>query len=482
MSEQTLKEKTAKGIFWGGVGSFLQQFVGMIFGIIIARILVPDDYGLVAMLAIFSIIANTIMDSGFTTALINRKNINHEDYNAVFWFSSLCGICMYVVLFVSANFIAYFYNQPILINLSRVLFLSFLFSSLGIAHNAFLFKNLMVKQRGIIDIIAVSISGVVGIVLALNGFSYWGLAIQQVIQSFISTSLRWYVVNWKPSFRINFSPIKEMFNFSVKVFLNNILTQVSLNIFSVLLGKNYSPSETGYYSQGFKWTNLGNSVISGMLHSVAQPVFVEVDGEQERQKAVFRKMLRFAAFVSFPIMIGLAFVAKEFVLITVGEKWINSVFYLRVFGIMTSFSFLSLLYGNLLFSRGKSNLMLYGNVLIYSFYLLLALFLISYGIYPLVIGCAIYTIFFAYFSWHFVAAGLINITFVELLKDISPYLFLSLLVFLLVYFITLGVNNVYCSFILKIVLSGLIYLFILWISKSIVFKDAVNYIFKKGNC
>mgnify|MGYP001708895700 FL=1 len=96
MSEQTLKEKTAKGIFWGGVGSFLQQFVGMIFGIIIARILVPDDYGLVAMLAIFSIIANTIMDSGFTTALINRKNINHEDYNAVFWFSSLCGICSFI--------------------------------------------------------------------------------------------------------------------------------------------------------------------------------------------------------------------------------------------------------------------------------------------------------------------------------------------------------------------------------------------------
>lgn len=481
MSEQTLKEKAAKGIFWGGVSSFLQQFVGMIFGIIIARILAPDDYGLVAMLAIFSIIANTIMDSGFTTALINKKNINHEDYNAVFWFSSLCGICIYVVLFVSANFIANFYDQPILVNLSRILFLSFLFSSLGIAHNAFLFKNLMVKQRGAIDIISVSISGVVGIVLALNGFSYWGLAIQQVIQSFVSTLLRWYVVNWKPSFRINFSPIKEMFNFSVKVFFNNILTQVSSNIFSVLLGKNFTPSDTGYYSQGFKWTNLGNSVISGMLHSVAQPVFVEVDGEQERQKAVFRKMLRFAAFVSFPIMLGLAFVSKEFVLITVGEKWLNSVFYLRIFGIMTSFSFLSLLYGNLLFSRGKSNLMLYGNALIYSFYLLLALFLISYGIYPLVLGCAAYTIIFSYFSWHFIAGRLIKITFFELLKDISPYFFLTLLVFLIVYFVTLGVSNAYCSFVLKIVLSGLIYLLVLWIAKSVVFRDAINYILKKSN-
>ena len=265
MAEETLKDKTAKGLFWGGISTFFQQIIGMVFGIVIARILSPDDYGLVAMLAIFSAIANTIMDSGFTTALINKKTIRHEDYNAVFWFSAFCGIVIYMILFLAAPLIAQFYNKPVLLNLSRVLFLSFLISSFGIAHNAILFKKLKVKQRGIIDVVAVSVSGGVGLIFALLGFAYWGLAIQLVSQCLVATLLRWYFSGWRPTLSFDLSPIKEMFGFSSKILFNNILGQVNMNIFSVLLGKFYTDTDTGYYSQGNKWMVLGNMTISNMI-------------------------------------------------------------------------------------------------------------------------------------------------------------------------------------------------------------------------
>ena len=284
MAEETLKDKTAKGLFWGGISTFFQQIIGMVFGIVIARILSPDDYGLVAMLAIFSAIANTIMDSGFTTALINKKTIRHEDYNAVFWFSAFCGIVIYMILFLAAPLIAQFYNKPVLLNLSRVLFLSFLISSFGIAHNAILFKKLKVKQRGIIDVVAVSVSGGVGLIFALLGFAYWGLAIQLVSQCLVATLLRWYFSGWRPTLSFDLSPIKEMFGFSSKILFNNILGQVNMNIFSVLLGKFYTDTDTGYYSQGNKWMVLGNMTISNMIQGVAQPVLVEVADDKERQK------------------------------------------------------------------------------------------------------------------------------------------------------------------------------------------------------
>ncbi|WP_286083680.1 lipopolysaccharide biosynthesis protein, partial [Parabacteroides goldsteinii] len=286
MAEETLKDKTAKGLFWGGLSTFLQQIIGMVFGIVIARILNPDDYGLVAMLAIFSAIANTIMDSGFTTALINKKTIRHEDYNAVFWFSAFCGIVIYMILFLTAPLIAKFYDQPILINLSRILFLSFLISSFGIAHNALLFKKIKVKQRGIIDIVAVFVSGSVGLILALSGFAYWGLALQLVTQCLVATLLRWYFSGWRPTFTFDFSPIKEMFGFSSKILFNNILGQVNANLFSVLLGKYYTKADTGYYSQGNKWMVVGSMIVTSMIQGVAQPVLVEVTDDKMRQKNV----------------------------------------------------------------------------------------------------------------------------------------------------------------------------------------------------
>ncbi|ETK07051.1 hypothetical protein T230_09175, partial [Tannerella sp. oral taxon BU063 isolate Cell 1/3] len=310
--EPSLKEKTARGLFWGGISNFVQQVIGMAFGIAIARILSPDDYGLVAMLAIFTAIANTVMDSGFTTALINKKTVKHRDYNAVFWFNVFAAIGMYVILFFVAPLIAHFYKQPILTDLSRILFLSFIIAAVGIAHNAYLLKKIMAKQRGIIDMAAVFCSGTVGLILALNGFAFWGLVAQQLTQISVAVLLRCYYSPWRPTLEFDFTPLKEMFGFGVKIFTTNIFYQVTGNLFPVVLGRYYGKTLTGYYAQGNKWSILSSSVVLTGFNNVAQPVLVEARDDIRRQLKIFRKMLRFGAFLTFPTLLGLAFISTGF--------------------------------------------------------------------------------------------------------------------------------------------------------------------------
>lgn len=475
---ESLKDKTAKGLFWGGLSTFIQQVIGMVFGVVIARILDPNDYGLVAMLAIFSAIANTIMDSGFTTALINKKTIQHEDYNAVFWFSIFCGIVIYVILFFAAPFIAQFYDKPVLLNLSRVLFLSFLISSFGIAHNAILFKKMKVKQRGFVDIVAVLISGIIGLVLALFGFAYWGLALQLVSQCFVATLLRWYFSGWHPTLTFDLFPIKDMFGFSSKILFNSILGQINANIFSVLLGRFYTEGDTGYYAQGNKWMLIGNMTVTNMIQSVAQPVLVEVQGDKIRQKNVFRKMLRFGAFVSFPALLGLAFVAKEFILVTVGQKWFYTVPYLQILCIMASFGFIGLLYCNLLYSYGKSNIILYASSLFYCVNMLLGLLLVHWGIYYLIIGCSILTVLMN-LLWHFCGQKLLDLTMKDLLKDISPYFFLSVFVIFIINILVVNITNMYILLMVKVLLFTIFYILFLWICKSLILRESIEFFLKK---
>ena len=317
MTEQSLKEKTAKGLFWGGFSNGIQQLLNLLFGIILLRILDATDYGMIGMLAIFTAIANSIQESGFTAALANKQVFRHEDYNAVFWFSFLMGASLYLLLFFCAPLIADFYKTPQLVPLSRFLFLGFLISSCGTAHNAVLFKKLMVKEKAKATIIALLCSGTIGIVMAYNRMAFWGLAVQQITYISIANALLWHFSQWRPTFSFNFKPIREMLPFSSKLLITNVFHYINDNIFSVLLGRFYTSQDVGYYTQANKWTNMGFSLISNMINGVSQPVLVETSSDAMRQKNIFRKMLRFTAFVSFPSMFGLALIANEFIVIAV---------------------------------------------------------------------------------------------------------------------------------------------------------------------
>jgi O-antigen/teichoic acid export membrane protein len=477
MTETTLKEKVAKGIFWGGISNFVQQAIGAVFGIVIARLLSPGDYGLVGMLSIFTVLGNTICESGFTTALTNRKEIKQEDYSAVFWFSLTAGVVMYLILFFCAPFISRFYGQPELTNLSRLVFLNFMLNSAGTAHFALMFKKLMVKERAKIDITAISISGLVGLILALNGFSYWGLALQTLSFTTVSVILRWHYSQWKPTLNINTKPLREMFWFSFKLFLTNIFMQISSNIFSVLLGRFYDEKQVGYYSQGNKWMMLGSSVIGGMIASVAQPIFVESKEDRGRLLMIFRKMLRFGAFVSFPSILGLAFIGKEFILITLGEKWLGSVPYLQILCIWGAFAYLWAIYTYVLMSYGKSDVFLYGNICICVLQLIVATVMFPFGIFPMVTAYTIcYLIGIGF--WHYFVNKLTGLRLWLVLKDILPYLGITLGCFMIAWIVTYPVRDIYLLLVSKVSIVVALYILIMRFSGSAIFKESMEFVQK----
>lgn len=478
MTEQTLKEKTAKGLFWGGVSSGAQQILSFIFGIILARVLNPADYGIVGVLAIFTMIASTIQDSGFSVALINKKDFVDDDYNAVFWFNIVVGLIIYLILFTLAPLISNFYEIPELCSLSRFLFLGCLFSGMGIAQNAVLSKKLMIKEKTKVDILSLFISGVIGIGMALSGFGYWGLAVQSVVYVLVGTVLKWYYSPWKPTLNFNLYPLKVMFRFSITLFFTNIISQISNNIFSVLLGKLYNVKLVGYYSQGYKWMVMGHGFVGNIMNSVSHPVLAQIQNDIAYQKKVFRKMVRFGAFLSFPLLWGLAFVANEFVCVTVGDKWLPSVPFLQLFCLWGGFAYLWNLYINLLYTQGKSNIYMFGIILVSVMQLVVLGTFASHGVYIML--CMYLLIYFVgLFIGHFYIRKIADISFKEIVCDIAPYLTVALFSFFIAWLLTICVDNVYLLLMLKILISVIVYTTILWLCKSVILKESVMFILDK---
>ena len=302
--KNSLKHTVAKGFLWASMSNIVCQLFTLLFGIYLARILGPDDYGPIGMLAIFSAIAGSLQDSGFVVALANRKEVTNDDYNAVFWFNILISLLMYALLYVCAPFIASFFNQPILVGLSRYNFLGFVVAGFGIAPSAYLFRELKVKQKSIALILSIVISGIVGVALALKGYSYWGIATQSITYVLVRTVVCWYFTPWRPSFKVNFAPLRYLFAFSYRILITNIFQRFNWNIFSFILGKFYTRTDVGNYTKSAEWFNMGSEVVNGMVNAVAQPVLAKVVDDCERQLRVFRKIKKIVVLVHCPILLN----------------------------------------------------------------------------------------------------------------------------------------------------------------------------------
>ena len=195
------------------------QLLNILFGIVLARLLTPGDYGIVGVLTIFTLLAGNLQSSGFTQALINLKNPSDKDYNSVFWFNVIVSFALYAILWLCAPLIANFFHQPVLVDVSRFVFLAFVISSFGIAHGAYLAKNMMNREIAIINFVALLSSGIVGVILAFNGKAYWSLAWQQLIYISVLNVGRYYYVSWHPTFKLDFGPVKRMFGFAVNIII-----------------------------------------------------------------------------------------------------------------------------------------------------------------------------------------------------------------------------------------------------------------------
>ena len=471
-----LKQRTAKGLLWGAINNLTSQLLMALIGIILGRLLTPADYGMVGMLAIFSAIAGSLQESGFTAALTNLKEATHKEYNAVFWASTAISILLYMMLYFCAPLIASYFHQPELVSLSRLVFASLLLAGIGIAHAAYMFRNMMNREKAITGFFALVGSGVVGITLALNGYSYWSLAWQQFTYICIINVGRLYFVRWLPSLHIDLTPIREMIGFSSKILITNIINQVNNNILSFIFGRLFTAGAVGNYTQAAKWNTMGHSLISGTMQQVAQPVLASINEEENRQLNVFRKMLRFTALISMPAMLGLAFIA-DFIVVLLGEQWADSVTLLRLLCISGAFLPIHTLYQNLFISHGRSDTYMWCTIALVITQIVVVMGFASWGI-EVMIAAYVATLVLWTGVWQVLTYRLIQLRFLDLLKDVCPFLLAALASIAVAYYVTLAISNTIGLILSRIVITALLYVVIMKIAHVKIFQECIQFLFK----
>ena len=470
---ENLKEKTARSLLWGVINNGGMQVLYVAFGIVLGRLLSPAEYGIVGVLTLFTAIAGALQASGFTQGLVNLKSPTARDYNSVFWFNMLVSLSLYALLFVSAPLIARYFRQPCLVEVSRVLFLCLPISAVGIAINSYMLKNLMNREIAIINLVAILLSGTTGTIMAFCGLSYWSLVWQQLVYNVALNIGRYYCVRWRPSLHIDFGPVRRMFGFCSRLLVTNLLNTLNQQLLTFVFGRLFPIHAVGNYTQANKWSTMAHSTVSNTLNQVVQAVLVSINDERERQQRVLRKLMRFTSFLSFPALLGLALVSREFILLTIGEQWAGCVLLMQILCVGGAFLPLYALFQNLTISNGRSDLYMWCNIGQIVLQLALVLLLRHQAIEVIVGATAVFTIAWL-FVWQRIAHRLIGLRLIDTLKDTLPFLVVAAAVMAVTYFLTCAIGNLILLLASRVVIAAALYYLAMRLLHAKVMEECIQ--------
>ena len=463
-------------MLWGGLNSGIQQLVGLAFGIVLGRLLSQSDYGMMAMISIFSLVATALQDSGFRTALTNIEHPKHEDYNSVFWFNIIMASSLYVILFLAAPLIGEYYHTPRVVPLCRYAFLSIVIASLGTAQSAYLFKHLRAKQQAEAGALAVILSSLTGVGMAFAGMAYWSLATQGLVYVGINTLLQWHFSPWRPSIHgITFAPIRRMFRFSCKILATTIMTHVNNNVLNILLGHYFTPRDTGNYNQAYQWNTKCYSLVQSMVAQVAQPVLVSLNGEEGRQKDVFRKMMRFTAFITFPLLFGFGLVAKEFIVTAIGEKWLASAQLIQILCLSGATMPLSTLFSNMIISKGRSGTFFWCTFTLGLVQIATMLVIWPMGIRTMVIAYTLLNTSWL-LVWLFFVRRLIGYGYWMFFCDVMPFALAAAGVMGVAYVATMPLSNLIALLITRFIIAVVLYYVVMKIARVKILAECERFV------
>ncbi len=471
---QSLRLQTTKSIFWVSVERLGQQLLQLIIFIFLARILSPNDFGLIAMLSVFLSLAQTFIDGGLGQALIRKIEITNEDRSTVFWFNLILAIFFYLILFFSAKYIADFYKQEKLIFLLRVLGLKVIFSSLFIIQRSEMTQKLNFKHQTFTILPSVLLGGIVSIIFAYNGFGVWSLVINSMIVEIVSGTLLWYSNPVKILFIFNKKSFNELFGFGSKLLISGLITTVYENVYKIIIGKFYEVKILGYFSQAQQITSLASTNLVGIISKVTYPMLAKIQDDPIRLKNGTKDILKLSTIIIAPIMTLLFIFANPFLQIVLGKEWVNATFYIQILcfsGVVYHIHDLNL---NILKILGKSNLFLKLEfVKKISFTIIIAISF-NYGINGLLIGSVILSFIGLYTNSYYTSKN-IDYNIVEQMIDfltafsrIIPMLIFSLL---LSYYI--NISNI--TELIFIILSSLT----VYAATFYFYKDKLHYLIKE---
>ncbi len=471
----SLRQKTKKGVIWSTVERFSVQGVQFIVMIIMARLLTPHDYGIIGMLAIFLAIAQSLIDSGFSQALIRKTDRTETDNSTVFYFNLVISGLLYLVLFLSAPFVARFYHTPELCPVMRVVCLGIIFNSLAVVQRALLTVKIDFKTQAKASLSAAILSGLIGITLAYHGAGVWALVAQQLINLGVNTGLLWILSNWRPKRVFSWQSFHELFAFGSKLLAFGLLNTIYENLYTIVIGKLFSASKLGHYTRAQQFSSFPSSNITGIIQRVTYPVLCEIRDDDERLKSAYRRFLKISAYIIFPLMIGLSAVSVPLVHIVLGSKWDYCAQLLQILCFSMMWYPIHAINLNLLQVKGRSDLFLRLEIIKEALGVVILCATAPFGLLIMCYGQILSSILCLVINTYY-TGKLIGLGFIKQMKDLLPMLVLSLLMFVLIIIINQFVKDYAIQLVIDVFSGALFYLMFSYILHFQEFKSVFSLI------
>ena len=422
---ESLKKKTVKGTLWSSVERFSVQAVQFVVMIFMARILTPSDYGIVGMVTVFIAVSQSLVDSGFSQALIRKQDRTQTDNSTVFYFNIAVGIILYFVLFFCAKPIARFYNEPLLVPITRVIAISLPLTSLVVVQRANLTINIDFKTQAKATLISALCSGAVGLSMAYTGWGVWAIVWAQVTTSFVNMVLLWYFAHWRPTLQYSWQSFRIMFSFGSKLLASGLINTLYTNIYQIVIGKIFKASDLGYYTRAQQFSYFASTNVTGILQRVTYPVLCTIQDNDSRLQDVYRRILKISAFIIFPLMTGMSGVAEPMVISILTKKWAYAATLLPPICLAGMWYPIHAINLNLLQVKGRSDLFLKLEIWKKIIGIGIICGTIPLGLYWMCWGSVLSSLIALAINTHY-TGKLINLGFLKQIKDLSPTLALSL--------------------------------------------------------
>ena len=451
----SLKDKTIKGVIWSAVDRISAQGIQFVFSILIARLLVPEDYGIIAMLGVFLGVSQTFIDSGFGSALIRKVDRTEIDFSTVFYFNIVVAVLFYIALYFVAPAIAVFYNTPLLVPVTRIVALNFVIGSFSGIHNAKLSIAIDFKSRAKISVFSAILTGCAGLWVAFLGYGVWALVVQTIMASSIRTIMLWWIVKWRPQLIFSWKSFKELFSFGSKLLATGLLDTVYNNNYPLVIGKFFSPSSLGVYAKAKALADFPSSNITGVLQNVTFPVLSTIQHDENKLADAYKRFLRISAFIIFPLMLGLSAVADPFIRIVLTDKWENSIYLLQIICFALMWYPIHAINLNILQVKGRSDYFLKLEIVKKVQGIIILCLTVPMGIVAMCYGQVVSTLISLIWNTYY-TKKLIGYGYWTQMRDLLPIFVHSLIMWALVRFVGVLVPTLWLKLLVGI-LSGIIY-------------------------
>jgi len=478
----SLKKQALSGVKWTFIQQFGVQGIGFVVSIILARLLEPKEFGLIAMITVFIGIGNALLNAGLGSSLIRSKKVDEEDYATVFYFNLVVSILVYIITYIAAPYIANFYNQPILTKLVRWLILTFVINAFAIIQQTRLTKLMDFKTQTLVAIPSLLIGGIVGISMAYLQFGVWSLIAFNLIKTLASTLQLWFYTKWKPLLKFNIEKFKIHFNFGYKLTLSSILDTLFTNIYNIIIGKFFPIAEVGFYQRANSLQMYPVGMISAIMGKVTYPLFAQIQDDNTRLKSVYKKILQMNIFILAPLLIVAGVLAEPIFRFLFTEKWLPAVPYFRILlltGILYPIHSFNL---SILNIKGRSDLFLKLEIIKKILVIIVIVISIKYGILGLLYGRVISSILAFFINTHY-SGKFINYTALEQIKDILPIFSLSILIGVIVFIFDFYTKNIFNSDFLRLAINttiaSVIYVSLSYLLKLDSFTEIIHIIKKR---